>query len=201
MSDQEMKDIWFSSKGVDKINIEPTQLMNSLNQKMKKLDRTLFFRDFREIIAAIIVMGIYGYKAMFENVMVQKATSILIVLWAIYVIYRLVDVKKFKKRIDISQSFKNQLLQQRTYLQQQSHLLNNILSWYVGPFAIILTIRIVGKSFGDPLLTQLYSYGISLGVLYLLCWGLYVLNKRAAMKTYVPLIEKIDEVLVGLEEK
>lgn len=201
MSDQEMKDIWFSSKGVDKINIEPTQLMNSLNQKMKKLDQTLFFRDFREIIAAIIVMGIYGYKAMFENVMVQKATSILIVLWAIYVIYRLVDVKKFKKRIDISQSFKNQLLQQRTYLQQQSHLLNNILSWYVGPFAIILTIRIVGKSFGDPLLTQLYSYGISLGVLYLLCWGLYVLNKRAAMKTYVPLIEKIDEVLVGLEEK
>lgn len=200
MSDQEMKDIWLSGDGMEKINLDQSQLVDNLNQKTKKLDRTLFFRDFREIIAALFVMCVFGYKAFGEMQIVSKITSAMLVVWAAYIIYRLLDVRKYKKMIDVSQSFKHQLLQQKTYLKQQAHLLDSALSWYVGPFAVILTIRIIGESIADPFMVQLFSYGIGLGILYLFSWGLYALNKKAAKLTYLPLIKNIDEVLVGLDE-
>jgi len=200
MSDQEMKDIWLGTGGGKNIKLDLAELEVNLRSRMKKLDRTLFFRDSREIIAAILVMIVFGYKSVFDSAIITKITSVLFVVWAGYIIYRLLDVRKYKKVIDLSASFKNQLLQQKHYLEQQAHLLDSIFSWYLGPFAVIITIRVIGSAYGDPFWVFMTSIGLVLPIIYLLSWGIYALNKRAAKPVYPPLIENIDNVLSQLDK-
>ena len=185
----------------EEIKFDLSQLETNLKSKTKKMDRTLFWRDTREIIAAVVVMVIFSYKAISDSSTVTKFTSVLFVLWAMYVAYRLLDVRKYKRTGDLSNSFKAQLLQQKMYLQEQAHLLDSIMSWYVGPFAVIFTILIIGRSFSDdPIWVIIVSIVVKLTVLSLFSWGLYALNKRAAKKAFVPLIENIDNVLIQLDE-
>lgn len=201
MSEKEIKDIWNGSGDDEEINVNLAQLESNLKAKSKKMDRTLFWRDSREIIGAVVVMIFFSYQAMSESLFITKITSILFVLWAIYVSYRLLDVRKYKRVVDLSNSFKAQLLQQKLYLEQQAQLLDSILTWYVGPFALIYSLRIIGNALSnDPLWVIASSIMIKLAMVFLFSWGLYALNKKAAKKGFSPLIENIDRVLIQLDE-
>jgi len=202
MSDQELKDIWMRAGDDEAIELDLPQLVVNLKEKTKKMDRNLLFRDFREIIAAIFIIIFFGYKSIVDSSTFTKITSLMFVVWAGYVIYRLLDVRKFKKAVDISQSFKGQLMQQKKYLEQQANLLDSVLSWYVGPFAVIMTIRILGASYDDHMSLWLIVVreGIMLTITYLFSWWLYRINKKAAQMAYLPLVKNIDRVLVQLDD-
>ncbi len=198
MSDKEMKKIWQSANDGDRINLSLSQLLDSLKTKMKKIDRTLFFRDAREIVAAVLVAVFFACKAFTEDISVPKLANLLIAIWAVYVIYRLLDVRKYKKVSDLSASVKAQLTQQKMYLQKQAHLLDSALSWYIAPPAVLGMLSIIGRSYGDVI--DWGNIGLSFFIIFLISWGIYALNKRAARKAYQPLIENIDSVLMQLEE-
>lgn len=197
MSDQEIRDIWSNANEGDRIKLDIPQLVDNLRTKTKKIDRSLLFRDAREIIAALAVMVFFGYDSYKETLMVPKVAYIFIAIWCIYIIYKILSVRKYKKISELSNSLKAQLLQQKMYLQKQAHLLDTVLSWYIGPPALFMMVAIVGRN---------YSVGFDRGILTslltisLICLGIYFLNKFAAKTIFKPLIENIDNVLIQLEE-
>lgn len=198
MSDQEMKNIWMNADDGDRINFDRSQLLVNLKSKMKKIDRTLFFRDAREIVAAVVVTLFFGYKSFTENIPIPKIANILIAIWSIYVIYRLLDVRKYKKIGHLGNSIKAQLVQQKMYLQKQAYLLDTALTWYIAPPAVLGMISIIGRSYSN-----VFDWGSVLSSLLFIAiasWGIYILNKKAAKTAYQPLIENIDKVLIQLEE-
>lgn len=194
MLDQEIRDIWNSTD--DSIKIDIPLLVANLNNKMKETDRTLLFRDAREIIAAIVVMIFYGWDVYSEDLVVPRLASISVIIWCMYIIYRMLGVRKYKKISELSNSVKAQLAQQKMYLQQQAHLLDTALSWYIGPFALIITASIVWRSYSEGFD---WSIVASLVILFLVSAGIYLLNKYAA-KGFQPLIDNIDNVLIQLDE-
>ena len=198
MSDNEMKDIWMNADGGNRLNIDLSQLQVNLKDKMKRMDRGLFFRDAREIVAAVVVIVVYGYRSYMENMPVSKLANILIVIWGIYVIYRLLDVRKYKKVGDSSSSLRVQLEQQKIYLQQQAHLLDSVFVWYIAPPAVLIMLSINGRSYSEGF--EWRGFLLSLIVVSLVSLGIYVLNKRAARTAYQPLIENIDHILTQMDE-
>ncbi len=198
MSDQELKNIWQNADDGDNINLDIPQLVKLLKGRIKKIDSKLFFRDAREIVAVILVTCFFGYEALTEDLPIIQVVNVLIIIWGVYVIYRLLDVRKYKRIADLSQSLKAQLMQQKMYLQQQAHLLDSALYWYIAPPAVLAIISILGRSFSDGI-NWLYI-ALSTIIILAVSWGIYLLNKKAAKTTYTPLITNIDNILVQLSE-
>lgn len=199
MTDQELKNIWHNADDGKNINLNIPQLSKQLTAKMKKIDSILFFRDAREIIAATFVICYFGYNVINEKLPIIQVVNVLIIIWAIYVIYRLLDVRKYKKVTNLNHSLKAQLMQQKMYLKQQAYLLNSALYWYIAPPATLAIISILGRS---------YTYGLDSGgialkitIILAMGWAIYIFNKKAAKSTYIPLITNIDNVLVQLTEE
>lgn len=198
MLDQELKNIWQNSDDGDNINLDISQLVKHLRGKMKKIDRTLFFRDAREIVAAVLVICFFVYEAFTEDQPIIQVVNVLIIIWGFYVIYRLLDVRKYKKMTNLNQSLKAQLMQQKMYLQQQAYLLNSALYWYIAPPAALAMASILGRSYINGL--DWGGIALSITIILAVSWGIYLLNKKAAKTTYTPLITNIDNVLVQLSE-
>lgn len=199
MSDQEIKDIWYSAIDGEKISINLPQLISNLEKKLRTKDRTIFLRDAREIAAAVVVAILFGWMSYAETILLSKVGLALIAIWSIYVIYRLVDVKKYKKTGDVSTSLKVQLGQQRSYLQEQAHLLESVFYWYIAPFALFMSIIIVGTSSkGD--FHWISSIILPLAFIALVSWVIFRINKTTVRTSYKPLIENIDSILMQLEE-
>lgn len=199
MSDEEMKDIWMNSHDGQRIKFNIPNLIANLKIKIKKIDRTLFFRDAREIAAAVVVMVVFSYKSYTENILVSKMANALVAIWCIYVIYRLLDVRKYKQVSDLGSTLKMQLAQQKMYLQKQAHLLDTALTWYIAPPAVLGMISIIGRSYSGG-----FEWGkilLSLAIILIISWGIYVLNRKAAKSAYQPLIENIDNILAQLDER
>ncbi len=198
MSDEEMKDVWRNADDGDRINLNVPQLLVNLKAKMKTMDRKLFFRDAGEIVAAIVIMIFFGYQSIIESIPLTKITNVLIVVWSIYVIYKLLGVRKYKKVAELSSTLKAQLAQQKMYLQKQAHLLDTVLWWYIAPPAVLAMTAIIGRSFalGFNWKNILFNFFVisSIGGV------IYALNKRAAKTTYQPLIDKIDTLMLQLDE-
>lgn len=209
MLEQELKEIWKTASQAEKIKFNLSRLMIDLNDKMRSIERAIRRRDRREIVAAVLMIPIYGYLAYEIPFMVSKIGSVLILIWCIYVIFKLRNVQKKKRTKDLSLSFSEQLVSQKTQMTQQAKLLDTVLYWYLLPPYIGNIIFIFGLS--DPteygwsniLLDQLLPLPLPYKIGYLIFGAvtsgvILWLNKSVVKKTLKPLINDTEEVLLQL---
>ena len=120
-------------------------------------------------------------------------------------------MQKRKHPADLSLSFKEQLDNQKSDMQEQVKLLDSVLWWYLLPPYIMNIIFIFGM--GDPAeydwspllidsvpveMSEKLPLVIGLGIFYgLILW----MNKRVVKKTLKPTIGEIDRVLLQLESE
>ena len=209
MLEQELKDIWKNSSQVDKIKFDLSRLMIDLNRKLNEIERNIRSRDRRESGAAIVGVLIFAYFGYVIPFPITKIACILAIAWSVYVIYKLKSVQKYKRPVDISLSFREQLENQRIHISQQVKLLNSVLYWYVLPPFIMNIIFIMGL--GDP---QEYDWAPRLVHLipvtlkaklsmlgFIAAFNVFIvwLNKYTVRKTLKPLIKDIERVQHQLE--
>lgn len=92
MLEQELKEIWKTASQADTIKFDLSRLMIDINNKMRSIERTIRRRDRREIAAAVLMTPICGYLAYDLPFTASKIGSILILIWCIYVIFKLRNV-------------------------------------------------------------------------------------------------------------
>lgn len=210
MEEQELKHIWNSSSKKEDITINTTQLINNFKQNMEHRERIVRRRDRREIIVAIIGIGIYGYIALRLPLSISSIAAIFVAISLGYIIYKLRSQRKSKYEQDLFLPLTEQLKNQKQFMLSQVKLLESVLYWYFLPFFISYMVYIWGAvnmdAYNDGivgllLVTRLKSKIIV--TLLMIALGIYIVrtNKRAAKINWKPLIKKIDTILDNLKEE
>jgi hypothetical protein len=191
MLDDELERIWQNSK-VEIVKIDMSKLLIDLEAQLISFDRSIKNRDRREIVAAVIVIIVFGTGVVFVASILSKIGLLVGVLHGFLVIYILRNIKKHKPN-NFSLSIKDYLIKHRQYLVEERSLLDNVIYWYLLPPFICSVLFLIGQNMS---ITRLI---ISVLVVFGICVHVYFLNKAGVRKCFDPLIKKINETINDIE--
>ena len=195
MEDENLKKIW-QDKNIptEKIIIHPLNLTTTMDTQLQKFEKDIKKRNNREIGVAMVLIPIFGYYAYSIPPTLSKIGSVLLVLYALFVIYKLKKVNKNKPSSDTSSSIKAYLVSYKSYIAQERLLLKNVLYWYLLPAIPGMVLFKAGFGFSGGSL--LYGLGVCA-----LCIGVYLFNQKAVREQFDPLLVDISEAIRQLEEE
>jgi len=203
MIENELIALWQSSPKHERIKFEKSKLMLDVQSKLDSFDRAVNRRDFLEIGTAIVIIPLFAYQVYNQPNYLAKFGATWIVVYVVYVIYRLLDAKKNKPK-EMS-SYLEYLKQCKKYLERQKKLLDSVLYWYVLPCLMGCAIMMTGML--DLLNTSWYEIirmrKVWIAVSSFTIIGVFVprLNKRAVKKELLPRIKKVNELIRLMEEE
>ncbi len=193
MIEQELINIWKYSSKQEQVKFDKSKLLIDLQTNLDKIEKSLKSRDRRELIPAIVMIPVFGFIAFFIPFILSKIGAALIVLWCIYLIIRIKNLKKYKPIVP-SETYLNYLYKTREYFLIQKKMLDTSLYWYILPCLTGVLLFLIGFNMSYERLTVNIIGTIGLGAI------IYIMNKRAVKKEFDPVINKIDEIINVLNE-
>lgn len=197
MIEDELIKIWKSSPNQERVKFEKSRLMIDAQSSLDRFHKAIRNRDLAETIAAIIVIPIFAYYAYIVPHTLTKIASVLIALWAVYVMMRLKKARKSKPSA-FTETYHEYLYKTREYLIVQKKLLDTALYWYILPgfaFILLFLIGFIGIPEKHEYIIKTGTLSIVLGVL------MYFLNRRAVKKRITPRLKKVDELIKVMEKQ
>ncbi len=196
MIEEELIKIWQSSTEVERVKFKKSRLMIDLQSSFDRLHKSIKYRDLIEIITAIIMILIFGYITYTVPFIISKIAAILIILWLIYVIFRLKSSKKYKPSA-FTESYLDYLYKTKEYLHIQKKLLDSVLYWYILPpfIGIIIFLSgiwIIPETHNTIIITAVGAVGYGIFT--------YLLNKRKVKKEIIPRLRKMDGLIKVMKE-
>ena len=196
MEDELIK-IWQSSPNRERIKFEKSRLILEVRSNLDRFHRAVKIRDITETDAAIFGIPFFAYQVYAIPFQLSKIASGLIVLWLIYVIYRLRRAKRNKPG-NYSDTYIDYLRKSKKYLGIQKKLSDSLLYWYILPCLFAVVLFILGAYLGGRADKQVFMrmiiFVIATGV------AVFLWNRRAIKKQITPRLKKIDELLQVMEE-
>lgn len=202
--EQEIKNIW-NQVTTPKITIDTSLLIKQLNKKVNKLHSKIILRDAMEIIAAIFVIYMFGQAFFRIPVLLMKISCLIIVVWALYVIFKFLSTKNRLTKKDYNLPLMSLLKKQRDMLLEQKKMLETVLYWYLAPFFIGTTLFVLGLEIPEGqgwdglevfwrinLLHLIKAFMVL--ILIAISYFIYWLNKRAVKKQLQPLLENLETI-------
>lgn len=193
MLNDELERIWQNSTKAESVKFDKTEFLIDLNLQLKRFDRILKNRDRREIIAAAIVILIFGTGAFFFTEILSRIGMVLGALYGVLVIYVFKNVKKHRPT-SYALPIKDYLVEYRQYLAKERNLLANVIYWYLLPPFIACLLFFIGQNMS---ITQLAVYMLIIFCIYAF---IFFLNKLGVKKSFGPLIKKLDEAINDIEK-
>lgn len=196
MINDELLKIWNSSTKVEQVKFEKSRLMLEMQSSIDSFNSKIKSRDRRDIIAALIVIPCFIYAAWTIPYIISKVASLLVVAWAIYVIFRLQGTKQLQPT-EYSENYLTYLKKNKEYIKAQKKMLDSTFWWYIAPFLFCLLLfqvgflGVPGKENGA---IQIILGGVVLSII------IYSLNRRSSRKYYEPRIQKVEALIQTLEE-
>ena len=192
MLENELALIWQQSAKTEVVKFNPSELIADLDSQLKNFDKCLKKRDKREVIAAAIVILIFGTCAILFTGIISKIGLLLCALYGVMVIYVLHNVKKHKPD-SYDLSVKDYLVKHREYLVKERNLLKNVIYWYLLPPFVSCVI------FFSGLKMETVHLVISVMIVFVMYTWIYFLNKAGVKNTFDPLISRIDKAIDNIE--
>lgn len=194
--EEELIKIWQSSPNQERIKFEKSRLIIDMQSSMDKFHRAIKYRDLREQIAIAIVIPAFAYSAYVIPFLLSKLASMLIIVWAIYIGFRLRSARKHKPGA-FFESYLEYLRQTREYLRVQKQMMDKIIYWYILPGICLTMLFVLGFS-AEPgkssFITLMAIINVVLAVV------TYFMNKSAVQKEFVPRLKKVDELIHVMEQ-
>ncbi len=195
MIEDELIKIWQSSSHQERIKFEKSKLMIELQSSLGRLHRWWKYLELVEIISQAIAILAFTFIVYWAPFTSTKIAAIFVVLWSIYVIFRILSLKKFKPS-DLEENYLSYLKRSREYLKAQKKLLKTSLYWYILPIYPILCLFV--KDFWE-----ISSTRFIIVLVFLLMIGMtiytYYLQKKRVKNEIDPRITKVDILIKELE--
>ncbi len=196
MIEEELIKIWQSSTEAERLKFKKSRLMIDLQSSSDRLHKSIKYRDLTEIITAIVMILIFGYITYTVPLIISKIAAILIILWLIYVIFRLRSSKKHKPSA-LTENYLDYLYKTKEYLHIQKKLLGSVLYWYILPPFIGIIVFLSGlwtipETHNTIILTAIGAVGYG--------FFTYLLNKRKIKKEITPRLRKVDDLIGIMKE-
>lgn len=193
--EEELKKIWQSSPNRERVKFEKSRVLMDVQSKLDDFNKKIKYRDLRELIAIVLVVPVFAYYVYSVPFILTKIASVLIIGWGIFVALRLRNAKKHQPA-KFTETYLDYLHKSRSYVVIQKHMLDTVLYWYILPAWACLSLFIAG--FKDApgkmpwiIRTELVTVVMSVAI--------YFLNKYAVKKQILPVLRKIDELILALD--
>lgn len=196
MINDELINIWKSSTNIEQVKFKKSRIMLEIQSSIDSFNKTVKYRDLREIMAAIIIIPIFGYYLFTLPSLISKLASGLFIVWAIYVVFRLLKTRKLKPS-EFSENYLSYLRKSKEYFLAQKQLLDSVFWWYIAPFIFCTVLFVIGRPAipgNNNETIQTIVGAVILSVI------IYIINKRYAKKEFKPRIQKIEALIRTMEE-
>lgn len=169
-------------------------LVTWVARRAEAFERKVRRRDLVETIAAVAVVGFFGWEVATAPALLTKAGAAVVVAGACLVVWRLRRARGVLEADGAGRPVADRLRLQRRKVETQSELLESVLWWYVAPPALGAALFVYGVS-GASRSTAL-SLAVVAGISAFVWW----LNRRAVRRGLRPRREELDRRLRRLEE-
>jgi CubicO group peptidase (beta-lactamase class C family) len=189
MHDEALKKLWQGQR----IDTPPTfgdeKLIAAMQRKMKSFDRTIFWRDWRENLAAIFVAIFFGGTFFTVSAPMARIGCVILVLASAFICWYPMHKKRGVAKAEPDAPMTEALQSELQKVEVQIGLLRSILWWYLLP----LGVGVLLFSFGDSR-SPSFNLGFPVVVIALYAF-IYWLNQRAVEKQLLPLKREIEGLL------
>lgn len=163
--------------------VEPFKLsVDQVSKRTGQFQARIRQRNITEYLAALLVVGVFGWMACLIPVFTVKAGAILIILGALYVCWKLHKIagRQAGQQADNAARL---LDHHRSELMRQRDALASVWRWYLAPFVPGAVVFVAGVTFspdtGLPFLAGLTIFAISMAIMGGVFTGVVWLNNRA----------------------
>ena len=190
MHDDALKEIWRAQSIEPAPPLPTSEQLAAMKTKMSCMNRTLLWRDWRENIAAVFVMIVFGVYFFIFTTPLARLGSVLVILCSLFVIayptWRRRRIPKPALDTSMMQSLEAELQK----INVEIALLRSVLWWYILPGTIAVLIFMAGLGSGSTTFALIVAlFGIAFDAF------LYWINQVACDKALLPLKRELESLL------
>jgi hypothetical protein len=189
MNDNELKSLWHEQEWQPPTPLSDAELLIRMHARMRRFDRTIFWRDIRELAACAFILVFFG-RSLFQSAStLTHAGAALLVAASIWIALALMIARRRHKPLPPSVPMSEFVAAERTKVDRQRSLLQSVLWWYILPIYIGVALFILGSGADVTFkITFMVTYA---GV----CVFIYFLNQHAVRKSLAPLQNELNHLL------
>jgi F0F1-type ATP synthase assembly protein I len=194
MNDEELKQLWHQQELAPPLKVTDTELIDCMKKKMKKFDRDISRRDWRELGACAIAFGAFFYLSLRHPPALSLAGCVVIMLSCVFIAWRLIAARRAHPTVPETASTSDFLRAEIVKVVRQMQLLQTVLWWYLLPLFIGLELFELGFHRPDGELFSMLLFNLAIfGFIY---WA----NLRGVRKYFMPLKQELENMLNSVAE-
>ena len=194
MNDLELKQLWQSQALPPRASAVDAGVVEKMQKRMKRFDRTLFWRDARELAACGVVAIWFGRNLTPAHSVTTQLGAVVVILSCLFIVWRLMAARRGQRSFPERDSVAEFLTAELAKVSRQIRLLQSVLWWYILPLYVGVALIFFGGAagFGDK---------AAIVVVLVLTGGfLHGINQYAVRKSLLPLKRELEATLQAVTE-
>jgi hypothetical protein len=189
MNDPELKELWLRQPPASSAQPSGEALVEKTKAKMKKMDRTLFWRDIREYVACAFIVWWFGLRGTGDD-HALTITGRVVVVAGCFLIAGVLYYSQRRQRPKAGiASVREALEAELDKINWQIKLLRSVLWWYVLPISVGCALIVFGTAMNPT------AVAVGLGAIVFVCVFVCWINQFAVKRTLVPLQKQLQETI------
>jgi len=133
MNDHELKQLWREQPPFSPAHATDQELADRMKKMMRRFDRTILWRDAREIGACVIVALLAGLGLLRQASMMTRIGNIIVILSCLVIALTLTVVRRGRRGLSPDRSLRDSLQAEIAKVSGQLRLLQTVVWWYAAP--------------------------------------------------------------------
>lgn len=193
MTLDEYREAWQEQADEDRNAPAEEELLARVKRRAEAFDRKIFWRDVREIGAALLVTALFGWWSLRAGEPLVRIGALVVVAGAALVVWRLRAARRDGTDERAALPVAERIRAEMRKLNAQIELLESVLWWYVSPFVVGLALMILG---GDG---SIASSLLQVTLVLLAGAAVWWLNRRAVRRGLRPRRRELADLLRKVE--
>lgn len=194
MNEQELKQLWQKQPVPEPAPTPTNAMIEQMNQKMRKFNRTLFWRDARELIACVFIIVWFGLNLRHATSTLTQLGDIVLVLSGLFIGANLLAARRSNQAFLNPSSVRDFLGGELDKVNRQIKLLRTVLWWYLLPLFCGVSLFSIGANLDLAIeIPVISTYALTFGLVY---W----INQYAVRKTLLPLKTELEQTLRSMSQ-
>jgi Flp pilus assembly protein TadB len=136
MNEQKLKELWQQQRLSPPVHREGQELAIHVKRMMLRFDRTIFWRDAREIGACVVVAILTGLGLMHRPSALTKLGIAVVIGSCLWIAMTLIITRRSSEAICEADSLRDRLRSEIKKVTRQIGLLRSVLWWYALPLLV-----------------------------------------------------------------
>jgi hypothetical protein len=193
------KNYWQKDAAVSKLTIDTDMLIKEVKRNKTSFESTIFWRDFREVTAAVVVAGVLVYKTVRSDGNIWEAASFTVTAISVLFIGVFFVIDRFfqrKKHATHTEPLLTCIESSLSQIKHQIWLLKNVFWWYILPpgigVAMVFIVRYWQKFQVLPAAQVFPQCLYDVAFAAIVFWGVLLLNKWYIRTKLVPRQDELE---------